>query len=58
MSISLGALAAVSGGSSVIQGLGSYFGAKYSADKQYKMWHEQRDWNTPAAPKEGINSNR
>lgn len=43
-------LGAIGSAISTVAGpVASYFGAKYAADKQYEMWHEQRDWNTPAA---------
>lgn len=46
----MGILSAIgSAVSTVASPIASYFGAKYAADKQYEMWHEQRDWNTPAA---------
>lgn len=39
----------ISGAFGIGSGVGSYLGSKYAADKQYQIWHEQRDWNTPAA---------
>lgn len=46
----MGILGSIGGFVSDIAGpVAHYMGAKYTADKQYEMWHEQRDWNTPAA---------
>ena len=48
MSLGLGAAIGIGAAGSAIGGLGSYFGAKYQADKSVDLWREQASYNTPA----------